>query len=1191
MYIKDMFSKPIDRDIKGVIKVGQSDEDNIRQELEEYVVTRELQTHFATFFANYKKGIIGHTDKMGVWISGFFGSGKSHFLKILSYLLENKEVGSKRALDYFVDDNKIVDEIILGDMRLAASIPTDVVLFNIDSKSEVIGKQSKEAIVSVFLKVFNEMQGYYGALPYIADLERHLDETGYFDRFKKSFEVKYGKLWIESRNKFDFIQDYIVEALSEIGFMSESSARNWCDKATEPYQMSIDRFAQLIKEYLDKKEKNHHIIFLVDEMGQYIGEDSNLMLNLQTVTEDLGTACKGKVWIIVTSQQEIDKITEVRGNDFSKIQGRFDTRLSLSSANVDEVIKKRILVKNETGEQTLKSLYEQNETSIKNLIVFNDGVEKKLYKNKDDFSLVYPFVPYQFDLLASVLTSIRIHGASGKHLAEGERSMLALFKESAVKLKDKSHGAIVPFNLFYDALHQFLDHSHRGVIIRANANSEINPHDEEDCFNVNVLKALFMIKYIDAVSANAENITSLMVSDISNDRIILKKKVEDALAVLDKQLLIQKNGIYYVFLTDEEQEINREIENQNVETAEVVSKISELLFEDIYSEKKYRHPNFNGRYNFPFNQFVNDRPYKANQNYDIGLRILTPGHDYGSDEAGLKLKSGHSNEVLVALPDNWNFFNELKNSLKIEKYLRLNTTNRIPQYEQIKNAKREEMSLRRNNAKLFLQDALKEASIYVNGDKAQLSSKDISSRINEALGRLVSTVYHKLTYIDAPMDELSIRNLLTSTEQQTIDFGSLKEANANALSDLFSFVHMNSQNHTKTSLRTMKDRFSSAPYGFVDNDIEWLIANLFKKGEISFSINGENISLVNKSVDEIVRFLTKKEYLDKLLTDVRRRPPENHIKAVKDILKELFKHPNNSMNEDVLMATFQDQSKDMIKSIETLESKYEIAPYPGKEELKKGKELLKGAAHITDVLGFYSKVFEHNDDYYEFEEDYEIVNRFFSGEQKNIFEKALMLMSIYDDSKVYIADSGIEGLVQNIKIILKKEKPYSEIPQLPELAKRFEDEYNKILDEKLEPVIKTISSTRETVINELATKTYKDELEDKYEREFAGLLNKARNCNNIATLVSMNLEANTLMTKLLNEMSKKDQEMKEQPGGYGPGEIPKPVKKVRHLNIDAINHNKTWTIKNEEDLEKYISALKKKILDELNEDTEVSIHF
>ena len=184
MIIKNMFSKPIDRDIKGVIKVGQDDNANIKQELEEYVVTRELQKHFADFFSSYKKGINGNTDKMGVWISGFFGSGKSHFLKILSYILANKDVSGKSAIDYFIDDNKITDPMVLADMKLATTVPTDVVLFNIDSKSEVNGKQSKVAIVSVLQNVFNEMQGFSGSNPFLADLERKLTEEGKYDLFK-----------------------------------------------------------------------------------------------------------------------------------------------------------------------------------------------------------------------------------------------------------------------------------------------------------------------------------------------------------------------------------------------------------------------------------------------------------------------------------------------------------------------------------------------------------------------------------------------------------------------------------------------------------------------------------------------------------------------------------------------------------------------------------------------------------------------------------------------------------------------------------------------------------------------------------------------------------------------------------------------------------------------------------------------
>lgn len=684
MLMKEMFEKEIDRDIQGVIIVGQSEAENVAQELDEYVVTKELQKHFADFFSAYKKGIVGTTPKMGVWISGFFGSGKSHFLKILSYLLANKSVGDKKAIDYFADDSltegkpKIIDRIVLADMKLAADTDTDVVLFNIDSKSDSNSKQNKDAIVNVFLKVFNEMQGFCGAMPFLADLERKLTEEGQYNEFKQKFEEVYGEAWEDSRQDFDFIQDDVVEVLTGMDFMSEAAARNWCEKAAEPYQISIEDFAKRVKAYIDRKGNNHHVVFLVDEIGQYIGEDSKLMLNLQTVTEELGKECMGKAWVIVTSQQDIDSVTKVKGNDFSKIQGRFDTRLSLSSANVDEVIKKRILEKKETPAQTLRLLYGQKATIIKNLITFNDGVEKKLYADENDFACVYPFVPYQFNLLASVLTSIRTHGASGKHLSEGERSMLAMFKESAMEYKECEVGTIIPFHAFYDALENFLDHSHRGVIIRAYENDMINPEHKEKVFTVDVLKVLFMIKYVDkVVVANIDNITSLMAKGIDDDRIALKGKVEDALKVLMRQNLVQKNGDIYVFLTDEEQEINREIESQSVEMAEIINKVSEMIYEDIFTDKKYKYPAFNGRYSFNFNQIVDDRPYKPTQNFDVGVRILTPASDYGTDETTLRMVSGQGREVLVVLPDDRAFMDEIQRYLKIEKYLRLNTSSAL----------------------------------------------------------------------------------------------------------------------------------------------------------------------------------------------------------------------------------------------------------------------------------------------------------------------------------------------------------------------------------------------------------------------------------------------------------------------------------------------------------------------------------
>ena len=1224
MLMKEMFEKEIDRDIQGVIIVGQSEAENVAQELDEYVVTKELQKHFADFFSAYKKGIAGTTPKMGVWISGFFGSGKSHFLKILSYLLANKSVGDKKAIDYFADDSltegkpKIVDRIVLADMKLAADTDTDVVLFNIDSKSDSNSKQNKDAIVNVFLKVFNEMQGFCGAMPFLADLERKLTEEGQYNEFKQKFEEVYGEAWEDSRQDFDFIQDDVVQALTEMDFMSEAAARNWCEKAAEPYQISIEDFAKRVKAYIDRKGNNHHVVFLVDEIGQYIGEDSKLMLNLQTVTEELGKECMGKAWVIVTSQQDIDSVTKVKGNDFSKIQGRFDTRLSLSSANVDEVIKKRILEKKETPAQTLRLLYGQKATIIKNLITFNDGVEKKLYADENDFACVYPFVPYQFNLLASVLTSIRTHGASGKHLSEGERSMLAMFKESAMEYKECEVGTIIPFHAFYDALENFLDHSHRGVIIRAYENDMINPEHKEKVFAVDVLKVLFMIKYVDkVVVANIDNITSLMAEGIDDDRISLKGKVEDALKVLMRQNLVQKNGDIYVFLTDEEQEINREIESQSVEMAEIINKVSEMIYEDIFTDKKYKYPAFNGRYAFNFNQIVDDRPYKPTQNFDVGVRILTPASDYGTDETTLRMVSGQGREVLVVLPDDRAFMDEIQRYLKIEKYLRLNTSSALSKYESIKEAKRLEMRERNANAKLFLTESLKDAVIYVNGDRAQINVKEVSARINEALGRLVKTVYHKLNYIDAAMGEDEIRKLLKTSNQITLNLEGGTEPNIHALDDVLQYVAGNSRMHVKTSMKSIKDRFMKAPYGFVEDDVQWLVAKLFKRGELSFFVNGASVTMMNKDVEEIINYITKKAFVEKLMMEERVRVQDKDKKVVRDVLKELFHTSSPSDDEDAVMNYFISFANKLITELRVMKKDYDRAKYPGLKVIEEGIRIMSDIVQIQSPVEFFQTVSKEQDDLLDFAEDYEPIKAFFTGEQKGIFDKSLLYLEKYDDSKTYIVDTELENVVDAVRTIVKKDKPFADIPKLPELLKQFTDSYSKVLDEQLAPVLASVAESQKRVFEVLNTKEYKESKINPYNDMFLEIQNGAESCTNVSTLRGYADRAEALKIRLLNEMDKMDQEIAikkaeevrkkleaeaKENGRYDTDLIEQQVSKVaeengyhsqhiKNVTFKKISKSSSWRIESVEDLDKHLNELRNNLLLELADNTIVNVEF
>ena len=191
MKIEGMFKKDINRKIRGVI-TPEKNEELIYQELDEYVVTNELLKHFTKFYSVYAEGIMSETVDMGVWISGFFGSGKSHFLKILSYLLDsNLEVKGKKPLDFFKEDGKIQDPIVIGNMESAANVDTDVILFNIDSKSGVSSSSDKDSILKIFVNVFNGARGYCDDKPFLAQLEKDLDAEGKYEEFKDELSAQY----------------------------------------------------------------------------------------------------------------------------------------------------------------------------------------------------------------------------------------------------------------------------------------------------------------------------------------------------------------------------------------------------------------------------------------------------------------------------------------------------------------------------------------------------------------------------------------------------------------------------------------------------------------------------------------------------------------------------------------------------------------------------------------------------------------------------------------------------------------------------------------------------------------------------------------------------------------------------------------------------------------------------------------
>ena len=663
-----------------------------------------------------------------------------------------------------------------------------------------------------------------------------------------------------------------------------------------------------------------------------------------------------------------------------------------------------------------------------------------------------------------------------------------------------------------------------------------------------------------------------------------------------RQMLVQKNGSVYVFLTNEEQEINNEIEKENVEMPEVITKIAEMIFEDILPEKKYRYPAFNGRYSFAFNQAVDDRPYKATQNYDIGVRILTPWYEGGSDEGTLRMMSGQGKEVIVSLPNDAEFLTEMRAYLKIERFLRRNTSMQIAKYPAIREAKNIEMRERNANVKLYLTEALKQAKVYVNGDLVSLSAKDVANKIGEAVGRLVQTVYHKLVYIDAPMGEAEIRRALRAGNQISIDLQEMKESNAHALDDVREYIARNSRNHIKTSMKALKERFMKAPYGFVEDDIDWLVARLFRRGDIAFTVSGEPVSLNNKTEDEIFNFITKKQYVEKLLMEERVRVSDREKKAVRSVMKELFRTTVLPDDEDAIMRDFRSFAKSLIADIEKLEPLYERYAYPGKEVLARGKALLRTALQPQSAAEFFADIAKKQDDYLDFAEDYEPVKAFFGGDQKIIFTRALDMLAIYDDSKTYIVNAELEEVVAQMRAVVRQDKPYASIPRLPELRDKFTDLYNAVLEEESVPVLSSIEGDLVRVLQVLQGKPYAAQYEANYRAQFAEIKSGAERCNNVSLLRSYKDKAEALKLRLLNEMDARDaslaaQKETEQEAHEEAPPAPQKVRKIKNVSIKKVTGTSSWRIESKEDVERCVKEMREALLAHLDEDTIVNIEF
>lgn len=1048
MIIKNMFNDDINRKVNGVIKVDQDATDVIDQEVREYVITKELKKHFISFFNYYGDSFDMPTADMGVWISGFFGSGKSHFLKMLSYILENKEVNGvktvERFREKFADDPAtfmLIDNATKGE--------TETILFNIDIEGPI--NKDKTAVLRVFAKMFYNHLGFYGENLKIAMLEKYIDQCGKTDEFRRVFEEKKGKPWIDQRKAFAFNGKFIVPTLMEVLGMSEEDAKIWFNDKSS-VEFSIAQLVDDIKAYVSSKPKNFRLLFMIDEAGQYVGTDTDMLLNLQSLTEKIGSECGGKVWVICTGQEAIDEIIKVRADEFSRIQARFKTRLSLTSSSVDEVIQKRILKKKPEVTPKLEELYNENDSVLRNLFSFTDSVlDIKGYNGPQEFVDNYPFVPYQFIIMQKVFSEIRKHGNAGKHFSGGERSMLSGFQEAAQKVQNNDEYTLVPFFHFYDTVHTFLDGSIRRVIERCQKAADSASGIEQ--YDVEVLKLLYLIRYVDDIKATLDNIVILMADDIRTDKISLREAVRNSLDRLMSQNYIGRTGDTYNFLTDEEQDIQRAIRNEtSVDTAAIVERIAQMVYGDIYTSKKFRY----GKYDFAFDQMVDGVTVGASTG-GMKLRLLTIATD-AVDKNEMRLMAMSSGQAILVLAET-PYYESLENAMKIRKYVKQRNVAQLPKSVQdIIRDQQDEANRYDQTAMEALKKAIEGAEFYVDGEHLPIKSGDAKSKIDQALEYLVAHVYSDLDLItkNAETDEDIVNILIQPSIPGT-------DPNADAAAKVEEYLEMQFMKNLPTSMADIQSRYQAIPYGWKEIDIAAVVALLIHEQKITVKYAGNTIQPNDPKLPNMLR---KKTEIGKTIVSKRQSVTATNMKEAKDFLRDYFDIMDVPDDEDGMIGFIVEKFTAQKVHYEELLSRYNGKKYPDRNLVDEAVLLMEDVlSQRKDNIALVSAVIKKEDALYDNKEAMANVEAFFKS-QVQVYDAAAKMLDDLSNELDYIShEEAANNALNRIRllIVVQQKFDYKCIPELNDLMNTVKEGHDRLLADKREELSEIVRQCMQTI--------------------------------------------------------------------------------------------------------------------------------
>lgn len=836
--IKDILKLDLSEDIKNVIDLEDQSESEIQQEIESYILTEGLAKHLSNFIKLYQSNI----KETGVWLSGFYGSGKSYFGKMLGYILANQTINGTPARDRFIPRLRGIKNasILENDIRGLDAFQNRVVF--LDVAKQQTNNNLSFTLFKNFLKSLGFLPNVYGYMEYLLFLDNKLED------FKAHVQSTEGSTWEEVRRNDMNVPSTMRKVLTQIRY-SETEYKETLDFLNSVVKdFSPGKLQEELHKYLQKRP-DETVVFVFDEASEAIGQKKFDLLELEGISEALSNSTTArKVWTMAIAQEKLDDV--INNNNISrsqliKVTDRFKTKIHLESTEVDIIIRNRLLDKKEEFAAQLETWFKQNEGLIADGTNLKSNFPTKTEKVAD-FVAYYPLHKYHFDLLQRFLFSSNALVAN-QIAARG--MIITTFDVLRKQLKNKK---LYDFGAAYHICEEAQTSPPASLVNKYDNAKKVLQNTHLGIDGEQLLKTIHFLSEAELVSNTVENITKAFLEDIKT-YYEQKPKIEEALSLLvDAKILLLSNNNYKI-TSDLEAKL---LEEMNSFTVELFVKKRDLVTEYLKKNSLLRSVSSITEdaitYNFQVQTDQGDEIFpSSNKNLQLVIYSLFNITENRQDFVeNLKLETQHQKDTCYLAPDNSRFdaidglMTEVKRfGFMEEKYANDNDPNIrqiIREFSTIKEEKE-------GNLNMFIQEAYAKGSIIYLFDESLLNKDTFKGTVTEVQKKIIKNIYTKRLAVQ--LSESIGPQLLKEQSNDKLhrylsgeDFRFFDQ-NGNFIGEGLKVVEEITAKIKKSFVegKTLEAELLDPPTGYAYGTVSTTLAALLRAGKVIAHFNGQDI--------------------------------------------------------------------------------------------------------------------------------------------------------------------------------------------------------------------------------------------------------------------------------------------------------------------------------------------------------------